>query len=134
MRRCFTGKLNNVLAQIRLQRFDSFGFQSGIEMNLFSCHALTLYRQAGISFASETTNYRVCFACITRPMNLGACFFSVRFELFEITIEMKQRFVFDGACLRAQVFPVRQTFGCFESALAKKRGRFAQRSAQLRVG
>src|SRR5437870_294096 len=103
-------------------------------MNLFGCHALALYRQAGISFASETTNYRVCFARITRPMDLGSCFFSVRFESFEITIEMKQGFVFDGACLRAQLFPVRETSGCFTPALSKKRRCFAQRPAQLHVG
>ena len=67
-------------------------------------------------------------------MNLRACFGSVRLELFEILIEMKQRFVFDGACLRTQLFPIRETPGGFEPALAKKRSRFAQRSPQLRVG
>src|SRR5205807_3911429 len=115
-------------------RFDSFGFQRGIEMNLFSRHALALYRQARIPFASEPANDAVCFSRITRPMNLRACFRSVRLKLFEILIEMKQRFVFDGARLRAQVFPIRKTPGCFEPTLAEKRSRIAQRSAQLRIG
>ena len=107
MRRRFAGKLNNVLSQICLQRLDSFGFQSGVEMNLFSRHALALYRQARVPVASEPANNAVCFSRITRPMNLRACFGSVRLELFEILIEMKQRFVFNGACLGTQVFPVR---------------------------
>ena len=133
MRRGFSGQLNDVFAQVSLNGRNAFGFQSSIQMNLLGRHALALDDQARAVFAGQFANDGVGFRSIARPMNLRAEFFSVRREFFQVSIKLKQRFVFDGPGLRTQLFPVAETARRLEPALAEQRRRMAQSAPQLHV-
>ena len=102
-------------------------------MNLFSRHALALHDQARAACAHEFANYGVGLRSITRPMDLCAEFFGVRREFFQISVEVKQGFVFDGSRLRAQLFPVVEAARGLEPALAEQRRRVPQSATQLHV-
>ena len=89
VRRRLAGELDDVLAEISFQRFNTYGFKRSVQMNLFGRHALTLDDQSRRAFARESFDDLVCFGRVAGPMNPGARSFSIRRELFQILVEIK---------------------------------------------
>src|SRR5215207_881890 len=102
-------------------------------MRLLSRHALALDDEARVSLRSQSTNDRICFGSVARPVNLGAATLRVAHKLFEIPVEMQKYLVFDRAGLAAQIFPVRQARGSLFAPLSKKRRGVLQRAAQMHI-
>src|SRR5262249_46723725 len=82
----------------------------------------------------ELADDPVCFSSVTGPMNLRASTLGVPNKLFQVAIEMRQRFVLDRAGLCTQCFPVWKTRGSLFATLAEKRSGVLQRATQVRIG
>src|SRR5438067_7726234 len=70
---------------------------------------------------------------IARPVNVGARAFSVVREFFQISIEMDESFVFDGARFITQSLPILDRIDGRFAPLAKSHNEIAQRTVQLLV-
>src|ERR1043166_8828297 len=120
VRWCLAGKLNDVLAKIRFQGFNAFGFERCVQVNLFRRHAFAFDDESGRAVARDLLDEVVSFSRIARPMYPGSGVFRICRELCQILVEMKERFVFDAASLRSQIFPIVETAGSSEPPFAEK--------------
>ena len=89
VRRRLAGKLDDVLAEISLERFNAFGLERGVQMNLFRRHALALDDESRTALARQSLDDVVRFGRVTGPMNLSTGSFGIRGELLEIPVEIK---------------------------------------------
>ena len=70
---------------------------------------------------------------IARPVKAGARAFSVVREVFQISIEMNESFVFDRASFITQSLPILDRTDCRFAPLTKSGDEIAQRVVQLLV-
>ena len=70
-------------------------------MRLFGRHAFALDDGSRVTFRRQATNDRVSFGSVACPVNFRAATLCIAHKLFQIAIEMQQRFIFDSSCLAA---------------------------------
>ena len=129
VRRRFTGKLNDVFAEVGFNHLDSMAFQRDIQVNLFGHHAFAFNDLPGAALIRQTADNLVSLLRIARPMHLCAAVLGIRYKLFEILVEIEQHLVFDGSSLSPQGLPIGQSVGCGQPSCAKQRCRVAQGAA-----
>src|SRR5688572_23836671 len=128
------GELNYVFTEIGFDHLHAGSFEGIVEMRLFRRHAFAFDDCSGLTLYSKTTNNRICFDRITRPVNCGATTLGVLHKLFEVTIEMRQRVVFDRARLATQSLPIRKTRSRLLASLTEKQRGIFQRAAEVHIG
>jgi hypothetical protein len=80
VRRRFAGQLDNVLAEIGLDRLDAGSGQRFIELRLFREHRLRLGR-LGHAMAARHVDHQIAnLLAITRPQHLGTAGFGLHLE------------------------------------------------------
>ncbi len=126
--------MNDVLAEIRFDHLHAGSFERRVQVDLLGRHTLAFDDDARAVFGCKFANDRVCFCGVVRPVNLRAAILGIANKLFQVAIEVRQRFVFDRAGLCSQRFPVRQTRRSLFTSFAEKRCRVLQRAAQVRIG
>ena len=101
-------KLDDVFAEIGLDRRDAVAFQVVVDAQLLADHRLALGDGAGVGRAADRQHRLARFIRGGAPVHLAAGGQQLRFAFLEVEIEIRQRVVLDVARGVAQLLELRQ--------------------------
>ena len=108
VRRFFVRYLDDVFAEVRLNRFDACMLKGLVQFNLFSNHRLALDRPTNFVRSRDAENDFASFFRVARPVNFAAKTNDAFFELNQVSVEVSNRFMLDSTRAVAQSLAVAQ--------------------------
>ena len=111
MARRLVAQLDDVFAQVGLDRLNIVRFEIGVEADLLGDHRFALGRRPGVDRTADVEDDAACVFRRGRPMHRAPGLPHLGLEGFEVEIEMRQRVVLDLAALVAQRLELRQAGG-----------------------
>ena len=134
MARRLVPQLDDILAQIRLDRLDSGGLQMRIDAELFRDHGLALGHRPRPGILTNLQHRRPRVIGRAAPMHLPTGRQHVRLERLQIEIEVRQRMILDVPPDVAQPLELRQPRHGGTTARHELRLTELQRLLQRRIG
>ena len=95
VRRSLASDLNNVFAEIGLDRLDTGGLESRIEVDLFGSHRLAFHDALCAAVAQDADDDLAGVDAVGGEMNLAATLAHVGFERFQMLVQIGQGGVLD---------------------------------------
>ncbi len=134
MARRLVAELNDVFAEIGLDRRDRVGFEEIVERDLLGDHRLAFGHRLGVDAAADRQDGLARLVRRPAPMHLAAALDHVPLEFLEIEVEMRQRMILDALAFLAQRLELGQPLDR-RQALQREAGLgHAERGLQRRVG
>ena len=90
-----TGHLNDKLAQVALNRFDTLVLQIMVQLNLFADHRFAFHHQLTVFIGNDVVNDLAGFSRCFRPVDFNAQLGQVFFQLFQQCRQFGQRTLTD---------------------------------------
>ena len=109
--RVLAAQLDDVFAEIGLDRLDAGGFEEVVELDLLGEHRFALGHRAGVVHAADVEDDAAGLGRGLGPVNLATGFLDLLFISFEIDVEMAKDMVLDGLCVVAQLVEFGQCLG-----------------------
>ena len=130
----FAPKLHDSLAEIRVDDFDTLGFEVGIESAFLGEHRLALHDMANATVPQKAGDDFVVLVRISRPMNDGSGGGRVLFEFTPEFWKFGECGSLDRAGLIAQSLPVRHEIGGLVALAANEPERLVVPARAIDVG
>src|SRR5579883_1002615 len=127
-------KLDDVFAEIGLDRHHGIGFEEIVEGDLLGNHRFALGDALGADAAAEAEYGLARLGGRAAPMHLAAIRAHLRLEALEVKVEMLQRVILDAPPLLAQRFEFRQALDGGAALRREARPGEAERLLQGLVG
>src|SRR3954468_13410143 len=132
--RPLVGELDDVLAEVGLDRLDAVSLEVGVEADLLGDHALALGDRAGTRRAAQVEHDGAGLGGVAGPVDLAAALADLGLERLEVEVEVGQRVVLDRHRQVAEPLELGQALGGAGAAPDPAGLDLGQRLLQRRVG
>ena len=126
--------LDQVFAEIGLDRLDAVRLEVVVEVDLFRDHRLALGDELRIRLPADGENLRAGLFRVLRPVHVAAGLLHLLLVALEVDVEMVEHVVLDVAGLVAQRVELGQRVAGLGALLDEARAGLRHRILQLRVG